>query len=202
MNNIWKILSLVSVLVIIAFFFLFLFQKRSCMKMKYSENKILPEILDSLAFYRSNNDLNMEMKGFRLPNIIGYDRTGKYQISKFQKSGKPLLIYYYTQLECSTCVENILMDLNQHFNKSSESVLVLCSYMNKNEFYAFRRKLKIDYPILLTDWTLFNWKQTVTSCFFVLYPNSVVSDFYLPNMQFPDTNEEYVESVRKLINVY
>lgn len=200
-NYIWKILSLVAITTLIATFCLFLYQKRYYKNIQ-SENILQNSLLDTLNFYRSNYELNLEMTGLHLSNFICYNSNEKYKVEKFMIQGKPLLIYRYTDIECSTCVENILDDINTTFNNSPEKVLILCSYKNKNEFRNFTRKQKTNIPILLTDFNNFSWIPFVSSCFFVLYPNFTVSNFYLPSMEFTDINKAYINSIWKIIEAY
>lgn len=161
------------------------------------------EYTDTLTFYRRNFDVNSSVGGMRISNIECKDKKQKYRIKDFI-SDKPLLVYRYTSSDCSTCVHAMIDTLNSNFSDFSKNLLILPSFENEKEFYTFIKGEKILFPICLTEFKSFTWYPEAfgRGYFFLIDPNMNVSNFYMPDIKFPDISKEYLDGVKKIIKNY
>lgn len=165
------------------------------------------EIQKKEVFFRSNYELNMNMTGLHAPNILLYseimnDDTGK-NLSEFV-SNKPLLLYRYVDINCSTCFGMEIRTLQDEFVDTSKFVNILYSYKMDFDFNVFIRINQICFPWYRIDSDAFEWKieEYASSYYFVLYPSMKVSHFFVPDKNFPEYSKQYFQDVKKLIESY
>ncbi|RHJ86547.1 hypothetical protein DW103_02440 [Parabacteroides sp. AM08-6] len=151
-------------------------------------------------FYQTNLCLNNKMRGLTALDI-SCGREGKtLLLSDLAKDG-PILVYRYSDINCSVCVESEFANLRQFFKQHTEKVIILCSYEYESNMKAFRRNNLLKYPIYNTDMKAFSWDADLYDrpYYFVLHPDMKVSDFYIPETAYPEESKAYLTGVERLI---
>ena len=154
------------------------------------------------AYYYNNLKTGYLMDGLTAPDISYIDDFHEKKIAELAKY-KPVLICMY-KIECRTCGKDELNELQNVFKDVPETAYILCSHFIKRELYLYAKQHRIDIPlfgILLDsfDWTAENYNKTY---FFVLHPDRKISHFFFPDIQYPEFNRQYLESVKQFLSAY
>jgi hypothetical protein len=155
----------------------------------------------NLDFYMLNFDMESEMTGLTAPDIscTGW-RQEPVLLSEIRK-GKPVLMFKYSELNCHTCYEASIKELQDVFHDFPEAAKILCAYRIEKDFIAFKKIniIKLDIYRILPD--AFNWaaEKHNNPYYFVLHPDMKISNIYVPSKSFPAMNKAYLESIKRLL---
>ena len=157
-------------------------------------------VSDECFLYQTNFRLNTKMRGQTALDISCEKSGKKLSLSELVQNG-PVLVYRYSDVNCSACVENEFHSLRQYFKKNTDKVAILCSYERESDIAGFRRTNLLKYPIYKAEMKAFSWDADLYDrpYYFILYPDMKVSDFYIPAMEFPEESKEYLAGVERLI---
>ena len=157
-------------------------------------------VSDECFLYQTNFRLNTKMRGQTALDISCEKSGKKLSLSELVQNG-PVLVYRYSDVNCSACVENEFHTLRQYFKNNTEKVAILCSYERESDIDGFRRTNLLKYPIYKAEMKAFSWDADLYDrpYYFILYPDMKVSDFYIPAMEFPEESKEYLAGVERLI---
>ncbi|WP_106830314.1 hypothetical protein [Parabacteroides pacaensis] len=150
---------------------------------------------DSIDFYKQFFDLNNKFTGLEIPREI----TDKHRdIVK----NKPVLIYRYSHLDCSLCIEKNVKFLKDIFKEQDSCIYIFSFYYSQKDMYAFKKMNKLSFPILNIKFNKdeFPIEEYNTPYFFVLYPNRKISNIYIPDEQFPFLTEKYLRNIKSLLS--
>lgn len=151
-------------------------------------------------FHETNFRLNAKLRGLTARDISCEKSGEKQSLSELVHDG-PILVYRYSDVSCSACVENEFHTLRQYFKKNPEKVAIFCSYERESDMESFRRINLLKYPIYKADKKAFAWDAEFYDrpYYFVLHPDMKVSDFYMPEMEFSEDSKAYLTGVERLI---
>jgi hypothetical protein len=201
MKNINKYLLVISSAIIL--FFLSYFPNKIT---KLEQNqKLLYDITSDgqtkLKLFEFNFEIGNKMTGLKAPDICCLEyRNEPKQLAMIVKK-QPLLVLRYSDINCSTCYEDALDEMNEIYKDSTQLVIVLCSYINERDFFTFKRINRIKYILYKIPSDAFKWpvEEYNTPYFFVLHPDMKISHIYIPNKSFPEMNKAYLEGVKKFL---
>lgn len=186
----------------ICFYFLNELQK---MKHNYNSNsKFTTKIQMKEDFLRLNFELNLKMTGLKAPD------TDCVEVQKMRKNlydivnDKPLLIYRLNGSNCTTCNNDVLLQLKNELLSifSDDKMIVLSSQHGKRDLLIFKRKNNIKFPIYLIPEKSFDWivEEHSVPYFFVLHHDMKISHIYVPNNDYTDLNKLYLEEVKRFLS--
>ena len=166
-------------------------------KMLSSEEKNL------LVFYQTNTYLNDEFSGQDIIDIQCQYKDTVLSISYLVKN-KPRLIYRYSDNHCSSCIRNELPILKKYFSSQISDVLFVSSYSSKAPLTDFIKKNLIKFEVCRIIPEAFTWEveHYGRPYFFILYPNLKATNFYLPDVAFPNLSESYIKNAKQIIDNY
>jgi hypothetical protein len=131
-------------------------------------------------FYNLNFDMDRKMTGLKAPDILctGW-RKNAGQLSELTK-GRPVLIFKYSELNCSTCYEESIKELQDIFRDFPESARIICAYNIERDFIAFKKINIIKLDIYRISHDSFNWiaEEYNNPYYFVLHPDMKISNIY------------------------
>jgi len=195
-------------IIICTIFLLFLFYYKNKITEKDNAYGILSHFTASVQMrdeiYYFNFELNNKMTGLFAPNIY-YSETkdnkkGNYLVD-FVKN-KPILIYRYSDINCTTCYETEIKELQAEFINNPELSIILCSYRIDQEFLVFKRINQIKLSLYRINSDAFDWEveKYGNPYYFVLHPNMKISHIYVPNKSYPELNKQYLEGVKRFLS--
>lgn len=158
---------------------------------------------DEYLFRKENHDLNNKLKGQIAPDIYCAYRNGTILLSELVKNG-PILIYRYSDINCSSCVDSELYNLNYFFKLLKNRVILLCSYEYESALNDFKQQNRLSYPVYNIKFKIFPWEEDLHDrpYYFVLHPDMRVSDFYIPEITYPKETKKYLTELKHLLLSY
>ena len=169
---------------------------------KQTEAKYSPEELDiELHFNRMNKYLNEQLAHSSSQNIIIEDILSQQSLLSDLVSQSPILVFRYSELNCSYCFETEILSLENIFAEVKQQIAILSSYRERRKFVLFNRNNRIEFPFFRIPQDAFNWilEDYGSPYYFVLHPDLTVSHIYIPDTTFPELNKQYLESVKKYL---
>ena len=201
MKNSNTILFLISCIVIIFMSFYFL---NMSTKMKHIQDNLATlnaNLQIKEEFYNFNFECNNTMFGKIISDILCTGRNNeKMRLSQLVKD-KSLLIYRYQSM-CSSCKQDYTeLQVINEIHKAHDNVIILCSQHVFKDLLLYINANKLKVPIyvipLAFDWIL---EEKDFSYYFVLHPDMKIFSIYVPNMDFPELNKQYLEGVKRFLS--
>lgn len=157
-------------------------------------------ISDACFHNQTNFRLNAKMRGLKALDIMCEQSGKKISLSEIVQDG-PVLIYRYSDVNCSACVENEFHTLRQYFKTNPSKVAIFCSYERESDIEGFRRTNLLKYPVYKAGMKAFSWDADLYDrpYYFVLHRDMKVSDFYIPEMEYVEDSKEYLAGVERLL---
>lgn len=208
MKDIKTILLASSCVVLLFLSFYFINKVTKLESTQNNLSEFITKIQEKEGFYNLNIEYNNKMLGERAPNLLCTRRNSERKpLSEFVPI-KPLLIYRYTDVKCSTCSQNEtgteLIELKNMFSDMPDLALILSSSYAIKDLLIFAKMSDIDIPIPIyyTSLNAFDWiaEDNDNSYFFVLHPDMKISHIYVPDKKFPDLNRQYLEGVKRFLS--
>ena len=137
----------------------------------------------------------------KVQNVIIEDiNSNQFSLSELSTTN-PILIYRYSELNCNTCYETETILLKSIFEHYQNKVVILCSYEMKQHFITFKRINRISFPIYRISKDAFDWELEEYSepYYFVLHSDMRVSRIYMPNINYPELNKQYLEGIKRFL---
>ena len=152
--------------------------------------------------YNLNFGLNNTITAITFPNVFCIDNSKEEKKLTEIVKGKSKLIFRYTVNNCSKCHEDEIKLLQEVFDDTPESAIILCSYLVIKDFLVFKRvnALKISIYNILFDAFDKEIEELNKPYYFVLHPNMKVSHIFVPNNGFPEMSKQYLEGVKKYLS--
>lgn|GEM_PF-995668 len=193
--------------IILSFTNLVLVNKLNTLKKSYSninnqnQKALIYELEDDINKLLSNDSLKFLSeqqvidKNIRLESINGEELLLQDIITDKSK-----LIFMFSELNCISCYEKIINDLNRHINViGKENVLILAYYSNPRELYAFMRvnqiKCKV-YNIESKSLGLMIDNENIPYLF--LLDSSFKTNFmFIPDKKYTKLTEAYLNWIKK-----
>ena len=199
----FKMVILVTIC-IISFLLNFHFQN-IITEIKYTSehlSKLYTDLSIKQDFYNLNFGLNTAMTGKTFPNVLCIDTIREEKKLTEIVKGKSILIFRYTIKNCSKCHEDEIKLLQEVFDDTSESTVIFCSYLFKNEFLASQRgnSLKINTYNISLDAFDRKIEDLNKPYYFVLHQDMTVSQIFVPNNNIPEMSKQYLEGVKKYLS--
>jgi hypothetical protein len=107
----------------------------------------------------------------------------------------PLLIFRFSELNCSTCIQDQLSLLSDLLQSNDINYIIISDYNSIRNLGIFKRVNAIKVPIYNCK-QLLN-RETITPYYFVLNKNGTISDFYYPDKKFPEISKEYLKLIHE-----
>jgi len=201
-ENYWKLLfwSLGAVTL-----FLFLYYQNKVWSLNTHPNSASEQVVD-LAIeedhYRLNFELEVQMTGLKAPDVECEDApTDKKRLSELVQE-KPLLIFRYADVHCSSCYEAQMKLLHEMFADKPDLLTVICSYQNAEALRIFRKINRKRHSIYHVPSDTFDWAAETchSPYYFVLHPDMKISHVYVPSQEFPEYNKRYLEMIKRLLS--
>lgn len=158
---------------------------------------------DEYLFHKTNHELNNKLKGQIVPDVQCVNSDKTILISELVNSG-PILIFRYSDINCSSCVDSELYNLNYFFKLLKNKVILLCSYEHESNIKNFKQKNRLCFPIYNIKFKIFPWENELYDrpYYFVLHPGMKVSDFYIPEIADPEGTKKYLIGLDSLLKSY
>jgi peroxiredoxin len=153
-------------------------------------------------FFSLNFELDCKMTGHKAPDILCAKGREKEVVGLSKLvTDKPVVIYKYSDLNCNTCYEEGLKELQEVMGNFPESVKIVCSYKAEKDFLIFRKINRIKFDIYRIPHDSFGWtmEDYNTPYYFVLHPDMKISNIYVPNKSYPEMNKAYLESIKRFL---
>jgi hypothetical protein len=156
---------------------------------------------NEIELYKLGKSLNDQFSGRIAPDIVCRDST-KHTVNLSDLiAGKKTLIYYYSELHCSSCYEKQLELLEKSFSETTYPVIVLASYSSHRHFSVYIKNTPYNLPVYQIEHKVFDRfvEDRGTPYCFVLNPDMTAAYFYIPN-DYPEINKQYLERIKKLLS--
>jgi hypothetical protein len=155
-----------------------------------------------IELYKMGKELNDQLSGKPVPDIVCTDTNrDTIHLSDLVKE-KKILVYYYSELHCSSCYEKQLEWLQNSFKEVPFPIVVLGAYLTYRHFSIYMKINSYKLPVYQISYNVFDWfieNSGVPFCF-VLNEDMTASYFYIPNNDYPAINNRYLEGVKKLLS--
>lgn len=152
--------------------------------------------------YQMGKELNEQLAGRKISDIACTDSMGNTVMLSDLMAGNKVLVYYYSELHCSSCYESYRDLLENNISKKDFPVVILGSYLNFRHFSVYLKRHFCSLPIYWVEHNAFKWEldnSGVPYCF-VLNLDMTVSYFYVPQNEYPAVDKLYLERVQTLIS--
>jgi len=108
----------------------------------YSSIKDIDTIKTSMyeyfvEYYNNKFLLEMESEGYNLSNIVLKDSTLKDEFCL--NFNKPTLCYYFSEINCGSCVEEASKVIEQYRNHSRLNIIYLGKYQRERDLIIYKR---------------------------------------------------------------
>jgi len=115
---------------------------------------------------------------------------------------KPLLVFFVKSINCSVCLDEemaIFSEIIQKF-KINNRIIVIRSFQNKRQKIVFENQFNV--PVYETKDNTLNIpaEKKQTPFYFVLTPEFLVQNTYIPDRYNSDLSKEYLEIVSKRLS--
>ena len=156
--------------------------------------------------YLFNFEINNKIQGLIAPDVpcsaTGVGAEVKINLLSDVVQHKPILLYRYKDINCSTCYEVAIKELQTEFADKQELAGILCSYKVDKDLTSFRKLNVIKLPMFRISHDAFDWEveQYGNPYYFVLHPDMKISNIYVPNKAYPEMNKQYLEGVKRLFD--
>jgi hypothetical protein len=155
------------------------------------------------ALYQSNFELNIKMAGLKTPDTYCVESQRGGRLLSDMVKDKPLLIYKFSGNNCNTCYIDILTKLQSELpdNFGFDKIRALCSQLTERDLLILKRTYKIKFPIYIIPSKSFDWivEENNVPYFFVLCPDMKILHIYVPNKDYPELTQKYIEDVKKFL---
>jgi len=180
----------ITIITLISIIILFLLGRNNSMKNSKNED----------ISYSFEESLNTHLSELHIDNINCIDIKGDTTML-LNLISSDILIYYYSDLHCSSCYEKQLRTLAKYFYKSEQNVIVLCSYMSFQNFKVSMNRNEYKFPIYYINYKAFNSLviHYETPLFFTLNSELEASNFYIFYEENLENNHKYFQKVKTLI---
>ena len=201
MKNRKSLLLLCACVVIL---FLGLYFPNKIMEIKHTLDLLIKTTAETQAkedFYRSNFELNSTMTGLTAPDVLCTEyRKDSIFLSVMAKES-PLLIFRIIEKGCTSCNVEQLSTLQQILPENIDYAIVLYSNQKSRDLLFFKKSHKY-LPIYLIPFDAFGWiaEESQKPYYFVLNPDMKISHIYVPNKDYPELNEQYLEGVKRFLS--
>jgi hypothetical protein len=172
-------------------------------QMETISNQFPSEMLNEKTFFiERNREISENLRNRRIENFICEESDTKQHSLSDLVLGNSLLVFRYSEFNCSSCYETELALLQDFFSESNRNVAILCSYQVKNYFTKFIGMNQIVLPIYripqdAMDWMLEDYNVPY---YFVLHSDLKATDIFIPNKSFPELSKQYLERIKKLLS--
>ena len=154
------------------------------------------------SFNRMNEELNKTLINTEFQKIMLEDTlSNEVPLSKLA-SQSPLLIFRFSELNCSSCYETELFSLHDFFSTKNRQIAILGSYRERRHYIMFKRGNRIELPFYRIPHDAFDWtlEDYGSPYYFILHPDMTVSHIYIPDQVFPELNKQYLERVKNFLS--
>ena len=156
------------------------------------------------GFYILNFGLNNVMTGKTFPNVLCIDNIKEEKKLTEIGKGKSILIFRYTVTvnNCSKCHEDEIKFLQEVFDDTPESTVILCSYIFTQDNLAPQRGNNMKINIYNIPFDAFDREieDLNKPYYFVLHPDMKVSHIFVPNNGLPEMSKQYLGGVKKYLS--
>ena len=115
--------SIITVVSIIIIIILFLLESNNSLRNSKNED----------ISYSFDESLNTHLSELFIDNINCIDIMGDIT-ALLDLISSNVLVYYFSDLHCSSCYEEQLRTLHEYFYESEQNVIILCSYISFRNF--------------------------------------------------------------------
>jgi len=186
------LILLLVVLLTVVFYFL-------NSKSKYDSSVLA--INEESYLQKRSKESNLRLSGSKIADEICIDSSGKgFPLSMLIKD--TTLIFYFSEFHCNVCYEEEIRFIQSCFTDNSSPVMIICWYESDTGFKNFSDKNQIQRPIYRIEHELIDLKfdNFGYPYYFLLHPDLIVSDIYIPDKNSPDMNKQYLERIKKLLS--
>ena len=167
-----------------------------------NSNRMLSSQIASTSVKISSHNLNTVMTGVAAPDILSTSPEGNENYISALLNGRAVLVYRYIQAGgCRPCYEAQIELIQEVFEDSPQSVVVLASYNSRSDFFISIRGQGLGVPIYHIPLDAFDWQVERYNApyFFVLHPNMRISNVFVPHEREPELSRQYLESIKRLL---
>lgn len=201
-RNIYDILAYSLLLILSGFLIIFGFHYRSLktdymileIESEFNKDEILNTKLDQI----SKRQYELMPVGQLLPDTLyAADYKGDSIRLIDLISERNTLIFRYTELGCSPCIDEQLEILNKFQQESKQSIVILSYYRNIRNLGMLMRSHKLTIPVYNFQLNLlpFQIDSLNIPYFFVLNQNHTCSHFFIPEKNYSELTESYLQSL-------
>jgi hypothetical protein len=105
----------------------------------------------------------------------------------------PLLIFRFSELNCSTCINNQLSLIIDSLQSKRINYIIISDYKNIRNLGLFKKSNSIRTQVYNCKQLLIN--ETITPYYIILNKNGALSDLFYPDEQFPELTASYLEII-------
>jgi hypothetical protein len=154
-------------------------------------------------FQKMNDELNSRLSGSQIDNIICMDSVQNTFLLSEIMEHKSTLFFYFSEYNCNTCFEGEIRLLQSFYTNGHFHVIILCAFELEDSFKIFLTINQVHVPI-------YRVKQEALKLqlddygypyYFLLNPELIVSDIYIPNKSSPELNKIYLEKIKKYFSM-
>ena len=113
---------------------------------------------------------------------------------------KPKIVLIYSEINCSTCVEEVLLNLKEVGEKIGvENIIILGSYSNIRDLSVFLRINGVNFPfynLKFQDLGIFTEKSEFPYIF-IYNGRDKAEQVFIPLKEIPELSETYLNSIMK-----
>lgn len=197
--NIWKLISLVLTIFLITLIF-FNFNQTTLYRSQHkSEFENFVKKDDTLNFYKLNYSQSVNLDGVKILDVICKKNEETTVLSNLLNK-TPILIYRFTDKECTSCIEEILTHVTKKFFVKKDRIIILCSFTNELSFLTIKKALNIRIPLYEIPENAFEeFLKDNKHFFFVLHPDMKISHIFVPNSDYFDQSRSYIDGVARFL---
>ncbi len=165
-------------------------------------NKIKTASKRNDTLYELGKSLNNKFMGHRVDDLLCININGDTtNLSSLIKKDK-VLIFLFSELNCSSCYENQLNILQNFFPESQSQIVILGSFLSFRNFKIKMSNLPQKLPIYYVQHRAFDWEINDLGFpyFFILNSKLETSYFYIYNEEILEYNDQYFCGVKNLLS--
>lgn len=192
--KIWRVISILSVIVLIVVILY-------CINRNVEKSSQEYEKESQLFFYRLNMQTNIDLIN-KYPQNIKLKKFDKEIIHLYDLiNDSPILIFYIMEIGCSSCVEDELKAIYRDFKKSEIKPLIIISQIEAKKLDDLLNKMHQDnFSVYYISHNSLNMIfEIYNPYYFVMHPNRLITNIYIPNVGYEDINYKYRNSVIKML---
>lgn len=111
---------------------------------------------------------------------------------------RPLLVLRFEEVQCSDCVDQQIAFLKEMPEEIRVKIVLFGNYQRDRTMKIFKDINKIEFPVYNLDLSPSSFQNMHVPFYFTIDEDNVVSDVFVPIVDFPELTKKYLESIRQM----